>query len=155
LKEIYMEDVVIRRALKEDCPRILELIRELAVFERAPEEVTVTLEHFEKSGFGENPVWWAFVAESEGVVQAFALYYIRYSTWKGQRMYLEDLLVTEKMRGKGIGQLLFNELFKEAKEKQLNGIVWQVLEWNEPAIKFYKKIKASFDAEWVNCSVDV
>ena len=150
-----MQDVVIRRALKEDCPRILELIRELAVFERAPEEVTVTLEHFEKSGFGENQVWWDFVAESEGAVQAFALYYIRYSTWKGQRMYLEDLLVTEKMRGKGIGQLLFNELFKEAKEKQLNGIVWQVLEWNEPAIKFYKKIKASFDAEWVNCSVDV
>ncbi|WP_018613651.1 GNAT family N-acetyltransferase [Segetibacter koreensis] len=150
-----MEEVVIRRALKEDCPRILELIRELAVFERAPEEVAVTLEHFEKSGFGENPVWWAFVAEFEGVVQAFALYYIRYSTWKGQRMYLEDLLVTEKMRGKGIGQLLFNELFKEAKEKQLNGIVWQVLEWNELAIKFYKKIKASFDAEWVNCSVDV
>ncbi len=150
-----MEDIVIRRAVKEDCPGILELIRELAFFERAPEEVTVTLEHFEKSGFGVNPVWWAFVAESDGEVQAFALYYIRYSTWKGQRMYLEDLLVTEKMRGKGIGQLLFHELLKEAKEKQLNGIVWQVLEWNEPAIKFYKKLNASFDAEWINCSVEV
>lgn len=152
---LHMEDIKIRRAAKEDCPRILELIRELALFERAPDEVTVTLEHFEKSGFGETPVWWAFVAETEGVAQAFALYYIRYSTWKGQRMFLEDLLVTEKMRGKGIGQLLFNELFKEAKEKQLNGIVWQVLEWNEPAIKFYKKINASFDTEWVNCSVEV
>ena len=149
-----MKDITIRRAVREDCPRILELVRELALFERAPEEVTVTLEHFEKSGFGKNPVWWAFVAETEGEVQAFALYYIRYSTWKGQRMYLEDLLVTEKMRGRGIGQLLFDALFKEAKEKQLNGIVWQVLEWNEPAIKFYKKLNASFDAEWVNCSVE-
>jgi len=150
-----MEDIVIRRAVKEDCPRLLELIRELALFEKAPEEVTVTLDHFEKSGFGEQPVWWAFVAELEGEVQAFALYYIRYSTWKGQRMYLEDILVTEKMRGKGIGNLLFNELFKEAKEKQLQGIVWQVLEWNEPAIKFYKKLNASFDGEWINCSVSV
>ena len=150
-----MEDIVIRRAVKEDCPRLLELIRELALFEKAPEEVTVTLDHFEKSGFGEQPVWWAFVAELEGEVQAFALYYIRYSTWKGQRMYLEDILVTEKMRGKGIGNLLFNELFKEAKEKQLQGIVWQVLEWNEPAIKFYKKLNAAFDGEWINCSVSV
>lgn len=150
-----MNDIRIRRAVKEDCPRILELVRELALFERAPDEVTVTLEHFRDSGFGKNPVWWAFVAEAEGAVQAFALYYIRYSTWKGQRMYLEDLLVTEKMRGKGIGQLLFAELFKEAKEKNLNGVVWQVLEWNEPAIKFYKKLGASLDAEWVNCSVEV
>src|SRR4051794_32092027 len=106
-----MENIIIRRAVREDCPRILELVRELALFERAPEEVTVTLEHFEESGFGEKPVWWAFVAKTEGKVQAFALYYIRYSTWKGQRMYLEDLLVTEEMRGKGIRQLLFKELF--------------------------------------------
>lgn len=150
-----MDNITIRRAVREDCLRILELIRELALFERAPEEVTVTPEHFAQSGFGENPVWWAFVAETEGKVQAFALYYIRYSTWKGQRMFLEDLLVTEKMRGKGIGQLLFDVLIKEAKEKQLNGIVWQVLEWNEPAINFYKKLNASFDAEWVNCSVEL
>ncbi len=150
-----MQDIVIRRSVKEDCPRILELVRELALFERAPEQVTVTLEHFAESGFGKNPVWWAFVAETEGEVHGFALYYIRYSTWKGQRMFLEDLLVTEKMRGKGIGQLLFNELFKEAKVRQLNGIVWQVLEWNEPAIKFYKKLNASFDAEWINCSIEL
>ena len=149
-----MQNIVIRKSVEEDCTRILELIRELASFERAPEQVTVTLEHFVESGFGENPVWWAFVAETEGEVHGFALYYIRYSTWKGQRMYLEDLLVTEKMRGKGIGELLFTELFKEAKAKQLNGIVWQVLEWNEPAIKFYKKLNASFDAEWVNCSIE-
>lgn len=150
-----MKNIVTRKSIKEDCPRILQLIHELAVFERAPEQVTVTLEHFAESGFGQKPVWWAFVAETEGEVHGFALYYIRYSTWKGQRMYLEDLLVTEKMRGKGIGKLLFDELVKEAKAKQLNGIVWQVLEWNEPAIKFYKSLKASFDAEWVNCSVEV
>jgi GNAT superfamily N-acetyltransferase len=150
-----MENVLIRRAVKEDCARILELVHELAVFEKAPDEVTVSLQHFEESGFGKAPVWWAFVAEANGVVQAFALYYIRYSTWKGQRMYLEDLLVTEELRGKGIGSLLFDELIKEAKEKRFNGIVWQVLEWNEPAIKFYRKLNASFDAEWVNCSVNI
>jgi GNAT superfamily N-acetyltransferase len=150
-----MENFITRRAEKDDCPRILELIQELAVYEKAPEEVTVTLEHFQESGFGKNQVWWAFVVELNGEIQAFALYYIRYSTWKGQRMYLEDLLVTEEMRCKGIGKLLFDALIKEAKERYLNGIVWQVLEWNEPAINFYKKLNASFDAEWVNCSITV
>lgn len=145
----------IRRAVKEDCNRILELVKELAVYEKAPDEVTVTLEHFTESGFGEKPVWWAFVAEQDGRVEGFALYYIRFSTWKGQRMYLEDFLVTEKLRGQGIGKLLFDRLRIEAKEKGLTGIVWQVLEWNEPAINFYKKYDAAFDAEWVNCAISV
>lgn len=146
--------VQIRRAVKQDCARLLELINELALYEKAPQEVTVTLEHFQESGFGKNPVWWAFVAEEDGVILGFALYYIRYSTWKGQRMYLEDILVTEKARGKGIGKLLMDQLIVEAKERKLNGIVWQVLEWNKPAINFYKKYNASFDAEWVNCSIN-
>lgn len=150
-----MQNIIIRRSVKEDCPRILELIRELALFERAPEQVTVTLEHFVETGFGKNPVWWAFVAETEGEIHGFALYYIRYSTWKGQRMFFGRFNSNRKMRGKGIGQLLFAELFKEAKARRLNGIVWQVLEWNEPAIKFYKKLNASFDAEWVNCSIEL
>ena len=143
----------IRRAEKKDCPRLLELIRELAVYEKAPEEVTVSLEHFEESGFGEKPVWWAFVAEENQIVLGFALYYIRYSTWKGQRMYLEDLIVTEQARGKGIGKLLMNRLIEETKERNLKGMVWQVLDWNEPAINFYKKIGADFDPEWINCSI--
>ncbi len=150
-----MMNFKIRRAQKEDCPRLLELIRELAIYEKAPGEVTVSLSHFEECGFGKNPVWWSFVAEDEDGIQGFALYYIRYSTWKGQAMYLEDILVTEKTRGKGIGKLLFERLFEEAREKGFPRIVWQVLEWNEPAINFYKKYNASFDGEWVNCSVPV
>ena len=145
--------IIIRRAVKEDCTRILELVKELALYEKAPDEVTVTPEHFKDSGFGEKPVWWAFVAEVDGRVEGFALYYIRFSTWKGQRMYLEDFYVNEDMRGRGIGKLLFDKLIQEAKEKNLNGIMWQVLEWNEPAINFYKKYNASFDGEWVNCGL--
>ncbi|HQV87111.1 MAG: GNAT family N-acetyltransferase [Chitinophagaceae bacterium] len=147
--------IQVRRAVKKDCPRLLELVKELALYEKAPQEVTVTAEHFEESGFGSNPVWWAFVAEENGVIQGFALYYIRYSTWKGQTMYLEDILVTEAARGKGIGKLLMDQLIIEAIEKGFSRIVWQVLEWNEPAINFYKKYNADFDAEWVNCSINV
>jgi GNAT superfamily N-acetyltransferase len=163
--------ISIRKAVKEDCLRLMELIQELAVYEKAPNDVTVTIDHFIESGFGKNPVWWAFVATSpsnslsggEGepgsengeVIHGFALYYIRYSTWKGQAMYLEDIIVTESMRGKHIGKLLFDRLIEEAREKKWTRIIWQVLDWNEPAINFYKKYNASFDDEWVNCSLYV
>jgi GNAT superfamily N-acetyltransferase len=148
--------IIIRKAVETDCARLLELIKELALYEKAPQEVTATLDHFAESGFGANPVWWAFVAEADGVVEGFALYYVRYSTWKGQRMYLEDIIVTEKMRGKGLGKLLFDALIEEAKAKKFSGMVWQVLEWNEPAINFYKKYyNASLDPEWINCSLNV
>ncbi len=145
--------ITIRRAVPEDCPRLMELIRELAEYEKAPQDVTVTMEHFKASGFGANPVWWAFVAEEKGVILGFALYYIRYSTWKGQAMYLEDIIVTEKARGRGIGRLLFDQLIEEAREKKFNRIIWQVLEWNEPAINFYRKYNADFDGEWLNASI--
>ena len=156
-------EIKIRRAVTEDCPRLLELIHELAEYERAPQEVTVTLEHFEESCFGKNPVCWTFVASlpptpSQGggeKIVGFALYYIRYSTWKGQAMYLEDILVTKEMRGKGIGKLLMDRLIEEARKKKFNRIIWQVLDWNEPALNFYKKYNASFDDEWVNCSIYV
>lgn len=147
-------NVNIRKAVKEDCIRLMQLIRELAIYEKEPDAVTVSLEHFQESGFGLQPVWWAFVAEVDGQVEGFALYYIRYSTWKGQRLYLEDLIVTEKMRGKGLGKLLFERLIEEAEEKKFKGMVWQVLDWNEPAIAFYKKYKAIFDSGWINCSIE-
>jgi GNAT superfamily N-acetyltransferase len=145
----------IRRATIKDCPNMLGLINELAVYEKAPNEVTVTLSHFEQSGFGNNRVWWAFVAEKDNVIVGFALYYIRYSTWKGQCLYLEDFIVTENMRGQGIGKLLFDRVVQETKDKGFSRMVWQVLDWNEPAINFYKKYKANLDPEWINGLLDV
>ena len=146
-------EIKIRKAVRKDCLRMMELIQELATYEKAPDEVTVSLSHFEESGFSPKPVWWAFVAEVSGVVVGMALYYVRYSTWKGQRMYLEDILVTEEMRGKKIGGMLFDTLIQEAKDKKFMGMNWQVLEWNEPAINFYKKYNANFDPEWHNGSI--
>lgn len=146
-------NINIRKAVREDCVRILELVKELARYEKAPNEVTVTLEHFEQSGFGSRPVWWAFVAEIDGEIHGFALFYIRFSTWKGQRLYLEDFYVSEDHRGKGLGKLLFDRIIKEAQRRKLNGVQWQVLEWNEPAINFYKKYNAVMDGEWLNCAI--
>ena len=158
-------NISIRKAVKEDCARMMELIHELALYEKAPEEVTVNFDHFVESGFGKNPVWWAFVAElpspsellrpsGRGEVVGFALCYTRYSTWKGQRLYLEDLLVTEKLRGKGVGKLLFDRLIEECNNSNYSGMVWQVLDWNEPAINFYKKYEGvNINAGWLNCSL--
>ena len=147
-------NITLRRAVKEDCEAMLALIKELAVFERAPEEVTVSLNHFVESGFGERPVWWAFVAEKNSIIVGFALYYIRYSTWKGQRLYLEDFIVTEEARGNGIGTMLFEQIITEGKEKGFTGMMLQVLGWNEPAIQFYKKYNMTVSEEWLNASLD-
>ncbi|RYZ55388.1 MAG: GNAT family N-acetyltransferase [Sphingobacteriales bacterium] len=150
-----MIPVHIRPAIVSDCESLLELVRELALYEKAPDEVTVTLEHFRESGFGAAPVWWALVAVHDGVVIGFALYYIRYSTWKGQRMYLEDIIVTESFRGHGVGTNLMSALIAVASEKGFSGIIWQVLDWNEPAINFYKRFAVRFDPEWINVSLEL
>ncbi|MDR2804313.1 MAG: GNAT family N-acetyltransferase [Dysgonamonadaceae bacterium] len=150
-----MQNIIIRKAGKSDCPRLLELVKELADYEKAPGEVTITPDEFTEGGFGENPVWWAFVAEVKGVIYGMALYYIRFSTWKGKQIYLEDLYVSEAMRGNGIGARLFDQLIREAQEKKFNSIVWQALEWNEPALHFYKKYSALFDSCWVNCRMEI
>lgn len=143
----------IRFAVAEDCARLLELINELAVYEHAPEEVTVTLDHFIEAGFGENPVWKAFIAEVDQVIVGFALYYTRYSTWKGCRLYLEDFIVTEAYRGKGLGKILFEKVIEEAKNGNYSGMVWQVLDWNEPAINFYNKYQAQLESGWLNAAL--
>lgn len=149
--------ITIRRAEQKDCERIFDLVKELAEYEKAPNEVTVSIEAFSKSGFGENPVWWGLVAidDSKTEIVGFALYYIRFSTWKGESLYLEDLLVTESMRGKGIGTMLFNAIINECKTKGYRRLCWQVLEWNEPAIKFYNKYQASLDGEWINGALEI
>jgi GNAT superfamily N-acetyltransferase len=149
-------EITIRAAVQEDCARMMELIKELAEYEKAPQEVVVSFDHFVASGFGASPVWWAYVAEADGRVEGFALFYTRYSTWKGQRMYLEDIVVTEKMRGYGMGKLLLEKLIEVAKERKYSGILWQVLDWNAPAINFYKKFEGvKFDPEWTNCSIEL
>ena len=146
----------IRRAERKDAKAMMALIHELATFEKAPDEVTVSLDHFIESGFGSNPVWWAFVAENDAKeVIAFALYYIRYSTWKGQRLYLEDIIVNEAWRGKGVGKQLMDVLIEEGKQKGFSGMMWQVLDWNEPAIKFYKKYETQFHNEWINVNLEL
>lgn len=145
-------NINLRTAEKADCSRIMELIHELALYEKAPEEVTVSLKEFADAGFGDNPVWKAFVATDDDIIVGFALYYTRYSTWKGCRLYLEDFLVTEEYRGKGIGKLLFETVMQEAKKGNYNGMVWQVLDWNEPALNFYNKYAAGIEAGWLNAS---
>ncbi len=148
-----MNQVKLRVAEEKDCQRLLELIKELAEYERAPEEVTVTLAEFKDAGFGKKPVWKAFVAELDGVIQGFALYYVRYSTWKGCCLYLEDFVVTEALRGKGIGKLLFETIIQEAQDLGFNGMTWQVLDWNEPALNFYSKYEANIEPGWLNGSL--
>jgi Sortase and related acyltransferases len=149
-----MEEIVIRKAVQEDCASMLELIKELAEYEKALHEVTLGLEQFTADGFGDSPVWGAFVAEVNGEVVGISLYYDRFSTWKGRRLYLEDLVVTEKMRGKQIGKKLFDATLDYGRSNQYSGMVFQVLNWNEPAINFYKKYNPKFDDEWLNVSIE-
>jgi GNAT superfamily N-acetyltransferase len=149
-----MNSIEIRSGKKTDLPRVLELIKELATFERAPEEVTNTLALMEADGFGANPVYGFFVAQEQDRIIGLSLYYWRYSTWKGKRLYLEDIIVTESERGRGIGKLLFDRTMEKALEENCTGMMWQVLDWNEPAVNFYKKYGTKIDKGWWNCHLE-
>lgn len=142
--------LTIRKGTKEDVPAVFTLIKELALYEKAPEQVTVTLQELEDDGFGANPIYGLFVAEQNTAVVGMALYYEKYSTWQGRCIYLEDIIVTESQRGKGIGHQLFQSVIGVAKERNSARMEWQVLDWNEPAINFYKKYNANLDGEWLN-----
>lgn len=140
----------IRTGTKEDLPQVLDLIKELAEYERAPQEVDNTVERMEQDGFGPEKVFDFLVAEENGKILGIALYYYSYSTWKGKCIYLEDLVVTQAQRRRGIGKLLFDKLIHISKTKDVRRLSWQVLDWNQPAIDFYKSIGAQLDPEWIN-----
>ena len=131
--------ITIRKGIKEDLPEVLELIKELADYEKALDQVANTVERMEHDGFGEHPVYGFLIAEENQSIIGTSIYYYRYSTWKGKRLYLEDLVVTESRRGSGAGKLLFEQTLEIARETGCSGMMWQVLDWNEPAINFYKK----------------
>lgn len=149
-----MSEIAIRIGEKKDLSRVFELVKELAEFERAPHEVINTVKLMEEDGFGANPIYGFFVAENDNRIIGIALYYWRYSTWKGKRLFLEDIIVTEAERGKGAGKLLFDRTMQHALDEKCSGMMWQVLDWNEPAINFYKKYGSRLDEEWINCTLE-
>jgi GNAT superfamily N-acetyltransferase len=144
----------IREGRREDLPRVLELVKELAAYERALDQVKTTVAQMDRDGFGPSPVFGFFVAEYGNDIQGIALYYWRYSTWTGKRLYLEDIVVTESARGKGLGKLLFDRTMKHALDQDCAGMMWQVLDWNEPAIKFYQKYGTKMAQDWINCTLE-
>ena len=140
--------MIIREGIKKDMPAVLELIRELAVFEKEPQAVQVTITDLENDGFQENPLFHTFVAEVDNQIVGMALYYYRYSTWKGKTIHLEDLIVTKKFRGTGAGFALYSQIIKQGKIDNVRRIEWNVLDWNTPAIKFYEKTGAKILTDW-------
>lgn len=145
--------ITLRQAEKADMPAVLQLIKELAAFEKAPQEVTITLGQLEEDGFGDNPIFKVLLAEADKQVVGMALYHYSYSTWKGKCLYLEDLVVSEAWRGKGVGTILLQSLTDIARKEEAKRLHWQVLDWNEPAIKLYQKMGAIMEPEWVNCKL--
>ena len=142
--------IEIREGQQTDIPTALDLIRELAIYEKAPNEVIVTEADMIRDGFGPKPLFHFYVATLDNEVIGIALTYIRYSTWKGPMLYLEDLVIREAHRGKGIGKLLFEKCMKRASDLNFEGMIWQVLDWNEPAIRFYDKYQSTYSGEWLN-----
>lgn len=145
--------IQVRKGTETDLPAVLELIKELAVFENAPGEVEVTHEQMWEWGFGDNKLFGFFVLEKDTRVIGMALYYYKYSTWKGKCLFLEDIIVTQKERYRGYGKLLFAEVVKVARHEKVKRMEWQVLNWNKPAIHFYKNYQSDFDNEWINCKL--
>lgn len=141
-------DVNIRKAVVQDMPQVLDLITELAVFEREPDAVEITISDLQNDGFGEHPAFECFVAEVNGKVEGIALVYNRYSTWKGRVLHLEDLIVSQKMRGSGLGTALLDEVVRYGSQLGVKRICWEVLDWNEPAIGFYQKKGADVKRDW-------
>lgn len=138
----------IRKGTKQDMSSVLNLIKELAAFEKEPDAVVVTVEDLERDGFSSTPLFYTFVAEVDTKIVGVALYYYRYSTWKGKTIHLEDLIVNEKMRGKGIGFALYSEILKQGKKENVRRVEWNVLDWNTPAIEFYEKSGAKLLETW-------
>lgn len=143
-------NINLRKANETDLPAVLDLIKELALYEKAPDEVTVTLNDLKNDGFGKNPIYEIILAEVNNEILGMAFYFYAYSTWKGKCIYLEDIIVREAHRGKKIGKLLFEAVILKCKEVKAKRMMWQVLDWNTPAINFYKKYNASLDQSWVN-----
>ena len=146
--------MIIRPGKRSDIPQVFELIKELAEYEKALDKVSNTVEKLEEDGFGPNPVYELFVAEIENNIVGIALTYYRFSTWRGKVMYLEDLIVKEHMRRKGIGKKLFDMVLDHAKVTSCVGLSLQVLDWNNLGINFYKKYNMEFDDEWINCYLE-
>ena len=142
--------ILLRKAEKKDIPEIIKLIKELATYERASQEVTVTAEDLEKDGFGDNPIFEVLLAYNDAQLVGMAFYYFSYSTWKGKCLYLEDIIVKEQFRGNKAGKILFEAVIKKANEVGAKRMHWQVLDWNEPAINFYKRYNAVLDNTWIN-----
>lgn len=145
--------IEIRKGTKSDIPFALNLVKELAVYEKAPDEVEVSIEEMTEWGFGNDKQFDFYVALLDDVIVGMALYYFKYSTWKGKCLFLEDIIVTESQRGKGLGKLLFDKVVQVSREQKVRRMEWQVLDWNTPAIEFYKKYDATLDGEWVNCKL--
>jgi len=143
----------IRKGVAGDLPAVLGLIHELAEYEKARDEVAVTVDQMREWAFGKDRIFEFFVITVEGNIKGMALYYYKYSTWKGRCLFLEDLIVTSSERGKGYGKLLFEEIIKVAKLEKVKRLEWQVLDWNTPAINFYRKFNSKFDPEWINCKL--
>ncbi|HYD90693.1 MAG TPA: GNAT family N-acetyltransferase [Flavobacterium sp.] len=146
--------MTIRPGTKEDMPAVLDLIKELAAFEREPDAVVVTVDELVKDGFGPDPLFYTFIAEANNEVIGIALFYYRYSTWKGKTIHLEDLIVKQEKRGTGAGSALYKEVIKFARKEGVRRVEWVVLNWNTHAIQFYERSGAAIMRDWLTVQMN-